>query len=116
MSRKNKDRNNWGFVDDTEQPDVNSGYEEDDLDDQPIEEEIDQWASEDEDMSQPWEDGQEYEEDYPYPSCLVYGITIDNQVIHVVCGVNEVEVWIITAYYPDDIKWKDDLKTRKEKK
>ena len=59
---------------------------------------------------------EEYENDYPYPSCLVYGITIDNQAIHVVCGVNEVEVWIITAYYPDDIKWKDDLKTRKEKK
>ena len=30
--------------------------------------------------------------------------------------MNEVEAWIITAYYPDDIKWKDDLKTRKEKK
>ena len=27
-----------------------------------------------------------------------------------------IELWIITAYYPDNIKWEDDLKTRKEKK
>ena len=59
---------------------------------------------------------EEYKDDYPYPSCLVFGMTIDNKVIHVVCGVNEIEVWIITAYYPDNIKWEDDLKTRKEKK
>ena len=26
------------------------------------------------------------------------------------------ETWDLTAIYPDDIKWKDDLKTRKEKK
>ncbi len=26
---------------------------------------------------------------------------------------NEIELWIITAYYPDNIKWEDDLKTRK---
>ena len=59
---------------------------------------------------------EEYKDDYPYPSCLVFGITIDNKVIHVVCGINEIEAWILTAYYPDNIKWEDDLKTRKEKK
>ena len=26
----------------------------------------------------------------------------------------KMELWIITAYYPDNIKWEDDLKTRKE--
>lgn len=57
---------------------------------------------------------EEYENDYPYPSCLVYGINLNNKVLHVVCGANETEFWIITAYYPDNIKWKDDLKTRKE--
>ena len=58
---------------------------------------------------------EEYEKDYPYPSCLVYGINLNNEVIHIVCGVNEKEIWIITAYYPDNIKWEDDFKTRKEK-
>ena len=55
-----------------------------------------------------------YDNDYPYPSCLVYGINLNNKVLHIVCGSNENELWIITAYYPDNLKWKDDLKTRKE--
>ena len=59
---------------------------------------------------------EEYENDYPYPSCLVYGITMDNKVLHIVCGSNSIELWIITAYYPDNIEWEEDLKTRKEKK
>ena len=41
-------------------------------------------------------------------------LNIKNDVIHVVCGANEEELWIITAYYPDDIKWKSDFKTRRE--
>lgn len=57
---------------------------------------------------------EEYENDYPYPSCLVYGISLNNKVLHVVCGSNEEELWIITAYYPDNIEWEKDLKTRKE--
>lgn len=57
---------------------------------------------------------EEYESDYPYPSYLVYGINLNNEVLHVVCGVNKTELWIITAYYPDNIKWENDLKTRKE--
>ncbi len=42
-------------------------------------------------------------------------MNINNKVLHIVCGANETELWIITAYYPNNIKWKDDLKTRKEK-
>ena len=57
---------------------------------------------------------EEYENDYPYPSCLVYGVNLNNKVLHVVCGANETELWVITAYYPDNTKWQDDLKTRKE--
>ena len=57
---------------------------------------------------------EEYENDYPHPSCLVYGINLNNQILHVVCGTNGDELWIITAYYPDNIKWEDDMKTRKE--
>lgn len=57
---------------------------------------------------------EEYKDDYPYPSCLVYGINMKNEVLHIVCGINKEELWIITAYYPDNIKWEDDLKTRRE--
>lgn len=59
---------------------------------------------------------EEYEDDYPYPSCLVYGISLDNKIMHIVCGSNGEELWLITAYYPDAIEWKTDYKTRKEKK
>ena len=59
---------------------------------------------------------EEYEDSYPYPSCLVYGINLNNKVLHIVCGSNGEELWIITAYYPDNIEWEGDFKTRKEKK
>ena len=57
---------------------------------------------------------EDYPDDYPYPSCLIIGYTIGNKTIHVVCGVGEGEVWLITAYYPDRAKWSEDFKTRKE--
>ena len=57
---------------------------------------------------------EEYENDYPYPSCLVYGINLNDEVLHIVCGSNGKELWIITAYYPDNIEWENDMKTRKE--
>lgn len=55
-----------------------------------------------------------YPDDYPYPSCLVLGLTVNNKFLHVVCGSNEEELWLITAYYPDKDKWSDDFKHRKE--
>ena len=57
-----------------------------------------------------------YENDYPYPSCLIYGINLDQEIIHVVCGSNAEEVWIITAYFPDEIECEKDLKTRRRNK
>lgn len=38
---------------------------------------------------------EEYENDYPYPSCLVYGINLKNEVLHIVCGANDIDLWII---------------------
>ena len=46
----------------------------------------------------------------------MYGINIENKVLHIVWGMNESELWIITAYYPDNVSWENDLKTRREKK
>ena len=51
----------------------------------------------------------------PFPSCLVYGLNLNGEVIHIVCGSNGNELWLITAYYPDTLEWEEDLKTRKEK-
>ena len=58
---------------------------------------------------------EDYPNDFPHPSCLVFGYTINNQVIHVVAGTDNNYVYIITAYYPNTDKFEDDLKTRKEK-
>lgn len=56
-----------------------------------------------------------YYEDYPYPSCLILGYNINNRGIHIVCGIKEEMVYMITAYYPDTEKWEEDMKTRREK-
>ena len=56
---------------------------------------------------------EQYPEDYPYPSCLVLGYTQDRNHLHVVCGVGNGILWLITAYFPDPNKWEKDHKTRK---
>ncbi len=55
-----------------------------------------------------------YYEDYPYPSCLILGNNANNRIIHIVCGVSEDVVHMITAYYPDTNKWEEDMKTRRK--
>lgn len=57
---------------------------------------------------------EQYPEDYPNPSCLVLGLTVGNEMIHVVCGICDDTLWMITAYYPDLAIWEKDLKTRKK--
>lgn len=56
---------------------------------------------------------EQYPDDFPYPSCLVLGTIIDGRYLHVVCGVGNNQLWIITAYYPNPNKWENDFKTRK---
>ncbi len=55
-----------------------------------------------------------YPNDYPYPSCLILGYLEDGDPLHVVVGVGEGYLWIVTAYRPDNRHWRSDLKTRKE--
>ncbi|MCL2052306.1 MAG: DUF4258 domain-containing protein [Lachnospiraceae bacterium] len=55
-----------------------------------------------------------YPDDFPYPSCLIYGHAINLRVIHVVIGSDREYIFVITAYEPDAIRFEDDLKTRKE--
>ena len=44
---------------------------------------------------------EQYPNDYPFPSCLVLGHTMTGQTLHVVCGSNGQELWLITAYFPN---------------
>jgi len=54
-----------------------------------------------------------YPNAYPYPACLIFGMTINDEFLHVVIGYGENKLWLITAYYPDEIDWENDFKTRK---
>ena len=58
---------------------------------------------------------EQYPNDYPYPSCLLLGTTEAGEALHIVCGIGEGEVWLITAYHPDPDEWESDLKTRRVK-
>ncbi|GHV02990.1 hypothetical protein FACS189485_04950 [Spirochaetia bacterium] len=57
---------------------------------------------------------EQYPNDYPYPSCLVLGLTVSGKYLHVVCGTNDVELWLITAYYPNPDEWTDNFRTREK--
>lgn len=56
---------------------------------------------------------EDYPEDYPHPSCLIFGYTVENKVIHVVVGNDGQYIHVITAYFPNTEKFENDLKTRK---
>ncbi len=56
---------------------------------------------------------EQYPNDYPFPSCLELGASIAGTALHVCCGVGDNKIWIITAYYPDNSRWENDMKTRK---
>lgn len=55
-----------------------------------------------------------YPDDFPHPSCLIFGYTKDNNVLHIVVGSDSSNIYFITAYYPSAGKSEKDLKTRKE--
>lgn len=56
---------------------------------------------------------EQYPSDFPYPSCLVTGMNVNNAPLHIVCGIGDNKLWIITAYYPSSDSWENDFKTRK---
>lgn len=55
-----------------------------------------------------------YPTDYPFPSCLILGLSINGQSLHTVIGTDMGTLWIVTAYYPSIEKWEPDFCTRKE--
>lgn len=44
---------------------------------------------------------------------VVYALQ-DNDYIHIVCGLGEGELWLITAYHPSPNEWNENFKLRKE--
>lgn len=58
---------------------------------------------------------EQYQDDYPFPSCLIMGKS-GNRVMHVVASIEDGLLYIITAYIPNPDKWEEDWKTRKEDK
>ena len=56
---------------------------------------------------------EDYPEDYPYPSCLVFGYTVKGRVLHVVVGLGDTKLWLVTAYEPDPAQWSSDFKRRR---
>ena len=56
---------------------------------------------------------EQYENDTPYPSCLVHGYTADKCHLHAVVSIGSGMLWIITTYYPASDKWHNNYKTRK---
>lgn len=55
----------------------------------------------------------QYEDDTPFPSCLILGVSINNKYLHIVIGMNNNYIHLIAAYYPNLEQWESDLKTRK---
>jgi hypothetical protein len=52
---------------------------------------------------------EEYPDDWPYPSCLVYGETFRGDPVHSARAYNEENGWavLVTVYRPDPDRWID---------
>lgn len=60
---------------------------------------------------------EEYQDDKPYPSFLIYG-SVGNRPLHVLVAYNEGSstLYVITAYEPDDVHFGPDHVTRRREK
>jgi hypothetical protein len=58
---------------------------------------------------------EEYPDDQPYPSCLIFGRTRATRPLHIVCApvLTEQRLIVITIYQPDPARWETDFKRRK---
>ena len=55
-----------------------------------------------------------YISDKPFASCLVLGLTYKKRTIHTVCSYADKQIYIITAYEPNNEKWESNFRTRKK--
>jgi hypothetical protein len=57
---------------------------------------------------------EEYPTDYPFPSCLVSGLTPGGQTVHIVVAINDIELRIITVYRPNLTDWSENFTMRRQ--
>lgn len=55
----------------------------------------------------------QYEDDKPFPSCLILGSSLTRKPLHIVVSNDSEFIYLITAYYPSPERWEADFKTRK---
>ncbi|MCU0289397.1 MAG: DUF4258 domain-containing protein, partial [Acidobacteria bacterium] len=55
-----------------------------------------------------------YEDDFPFPSLLINGFSVNRRYLHLVVGVDvpRKRLYIITVYEPDSTKWTDNFSRR----
>ena len=58
---------------------------------------------------------EDYTNDFPCPSCLIFGYNTQDKVLHIVIGADETTAYVSTAYYSSTDKFEADLRTRKER-
>ena len=58
---------------------------------------------------------EDYPDDFPNPSCLIFGYNVNGRILYIVAGCDNINIYIITAYYPDTKKFENDLKTRRKR-
>lgn len=61
---------------------------------------------------------EDYPDDYPYPSCLVFGYAERERILHVVVSISDGIpriLNVITAYFPDESRFMSDMKIRRGK-
>lgn len=58
---------------------------------------------------------EDYPDDQPYPSALIYGRTLTNRPLHIVCAYSceEDMAIVITVYHPHPDRWIDNRRRRK---
>ena len=55
----------------------------------------------------------QYEDDKPFPSCLILGKTLNDEYIHTVVSHDDTWIYLITAYRPDSNIWESGFKVKK---
>ena len=55
----------------------------------------------------------QYEDDRPFPSCLILGKTLNDEYIHTVVSHDDTWIYLITAYRPDSNIWESGFKVKK---
>lgn len=58
---------------------------------------------------------EQYPDDKPYPSCLIFSYVVNNRPIHVVAAldIENLSLRVITTYQPDELKWINYIERRR---